>query len=375
MKSFTYVVLVLLLSFTACKEPFNPEVVAGNNNFLVVEGCINTGGGFSRISVSRTLNLQESVRFRPEGGAILTIEGEDNSKVEGVSDANGQATLATFNLNPAMKYRLRIRTSDGKVYLSDFVESKLSPAIDKIGWKIENGGMQIYANTHDSANNTRYYAWTYDETYEVISPYPSYIELRNNRLVERDPSINISRCWINGRSSEILIASSAKLSKDQITESPLVFLKGNSAKISERYSINVYQQALTKDAYEYLLNMKKNTEQIGGIFDPQPSEISGNLHCVSDPAEVVIGYISAGSISQKRIFITRNDKPSGVEWTYNQGCRQENTARDSAAHFANGNLFIEEFMDLRGFRVSFAEAHCIDCRLRGSNVKPAFWPN
>jgi hypothetical protein len=69
------------------------------------------------------------------------------------------------------------------------------------------------------------------------------------------------------------------------------------------YTINVTQYALTKEAYEYWDNLKKNTEKIGSIFDPQPFADFGNIHCISDPDEPVIGFISACSTSQKRLYI------------------------------------------------------------------------
>ena len=71
--------------------------------------------------------------------------------------------------------------------------------------------------------------------------------------------------------------------------------------------------------------MKKNTESLGTIFDAQPSEIKGNIYSASDPAEPVIGYISATTIEEKRIFIEQADLDG---WQFTQDCPSYRIAND-----------------------------------------------
>ncbi len=70
-----------------------------------------------------------------------------------------------------------------------------------------------------------------------------------------------------------------------------------------RYSILVKQYALTPDAFNFYQNLKTNTEQLGSIFDAQPSEISGNIHNVNNANEPVIGYMSITNVQSLRIFV------------------------------------------------------------------------
>ena len=42
--------------------------------------------------------------------------------------------------------------------------------------------------------------------------------------------------------------------------------------------------------------MQKNAESLGSIFDEQPTQITGNIHSVTNPSEQVIGYVSAGTV-------------------------------------------------------------------------------
>ena len=51
----------------------------------------------------------------------------------------------------------------------------------------------------------------------------------------------------------------------------------NEDRFTVLYSIQVQQRALSKEGYEYYLNVQQQNEEMGGIFTPQPSEIQGNI--------------------------------------------------------------------------------------------------
>jgi len=375
MRSLNILISLLWLSLFACKDPYTPEVDDYNKNLLVVEGYIHIGGS-TTIRLSRTLDIAYKSAVAPETKAQVAIETAGGEIVAGgMSNAQGACVLNTVNLSTSKHYRLRITTSKGKIYQSEVLTCKVTPAIDSLNFRIENGGFQVYANTHDNSNNTRYYTWDFDETWEIRSPYPSSFEVKDNQIVYRDPSINISRCWLNGNSSRILLGTSERLVADKISQAPLIYIKGNDEKVLEMYSILVRQYAITKEAYLYLDNMRKNTEQIGGLFDPQPSELKGNIVCVSDPAETVIGFISAGTVVQKRLFISRADKPAiSRDWMFQHSCERFFVKDENI--LSSGNLIIEKSVNDKGESgYNVATRTCIDCRFRGSNIKPSYWPN
>src|SRR5690606_31048582 len=157
--------------------------------------------------------------------------------------------------------------------------------------------------------------------WEVNSTYGSTMEYLNGKLIPRNPDVNIKYCWASANSSSILIANSERLAEDKITLMPIAYVAGNSEKLAHLYSILVKQYALTKEAYNYNEMMKKNTEKIGGIFDSQPSELKGNIICVSNPKENVIGWISAGTVTERRLFIGEEDKPkTSNDWMFSLSC-------------------------------------------------------
>ncbi|HET6995674.1 MAG TPA: DUF4249 family protein, partial [Chitinophagaceae bacterium] len=118
--------MLMLIGFS-CRQVYEPSVVSASLNYLVVEGVLNAGGATS-IHLTRTSKL-DSNGFRPELNAQVQVEGKDNSVRSLLSAGNGYYSSANLNLVLNTDYRLRIRTSNGKEYLSEFVTARLTPAI------------------------------------------------------------------------------------------------------------------------------------------------------------------------------------------------------------------------------------------------------
>jgi hypothetical protein len=376
------IIFLVLSCAGACKEAYDPPVISTNHSFLVVEGFINSGPDSTVIRLSRTAKLNDAAAPAPETGATVTIEGSDGSTYL-IQEISPGKYSHPFLLNPGIQCRLHIVTSAGKEYRSDFVPIKTSPPIDSINWKQVPEGIEIYANTHDPQNASTYYLWNYSETWEFHSVYFSQFEYDPvlDTLVPR-PVDTFYYCWQGDLSNNILLGSSQKLAQDVIYEAPLVMVPQNSWHISVEYSILVRQYVLTADAYNFWLNLQRNTEQIGSVFSPQPSEIKGNIHSLSDSTEQVVGYISAGTLSEKRLFITPDQIPNWTGGEYPNACYKVHlTAIPDSLQFFLGpqNTYIP--IGLADKQPLFppliydiAEKPCVDCTQTGTNHKPDFWP-
>ena len=377
----------VIVWFGSCKDIYQPHIEAKTTGLLVVEGFINTGQGPTSIRLSRSSDLQ-TTSFNPEFSAQVSVEGEDGSNFILDAAGNGVYSNAQLVLNSGTKYHLHIRTADGKEYASDYSPVKNTPPIDSITWQRENDGVRIYANARDPQDSTKYYQWKYEETWEIHSAFYTSIKyirdtIRTNAVIDlvyRRPDLNpdttLYRCWSTSNSSSIILGSTEKLTSD-VVYLPVQYIEPHSEKLSVLYSINLRQYAISHDNYLFLQKMKKNTEQLGTIFDPQPSEISGNIHCLTDPTETVIGFIEATQEQVRRVFISNSQFP---DWGYNPGCvaviRDNNL--DSIKKYAS-DLYptIPESLDPFGGIVKFFatnDENCMDCTLRGVSQKPSFWP-
>jgi hypothetical protein len=365
--------IILLLSLAACRQTYEPPIIASPPNYLVVEGFIENNGTDSTVfTLSHTVKL-DSNTFTPEPGATVTVEGSDNSAYTLGEMGNGNYGAALTSLNGATTYRLHILTTGGKQYASDYVPLVFDPPIDSINWvRLDNAsyqGVRIYTNTHDPQNNTHYYRWKYQECWEFHSPFESaYNYVPGQGVVPLDPITDFV-CWRYHNSTDIVLANSTQLAQDVIYEAPVVFLPLNSQQLSVRYSILVTQYALTEDAFSWWQILQKNTEQIGSLFGVQPSANTGNIHCLSDTAEQVLGYVGGGNSRSQRIFIT-NDQV--LPWDYNSGCVTMSTNSENF-----GDLWTQGYLPyyiIQGSGTTvYAFKVCIDCTLSGTNIRPSFW--
>lgn len=386
MNSRNYIWLILLpLVLVSCKERFEPNLPVEPQGYLVVEGFINAEGP-SQIKLSRSTAIDEDQTLKAELNASIAIEGDDNSSFLLSGLADGIYSAPALPINPSQKYRLRIRTIDAKEYLSDFVEVKITPAIDSVSWLQENNGVQVYVNTHDPLNKTTYYRWDYDETWEIHSAYVASFKLdridpaTGQRIIREinasDPPIYT--CWKYDTATTILLGSSAKLENDIIYRQPIVFMPRMDERIGVRYSIQVRQYALDKEGYEFMEQMKKNTESLGTIFDPQPSALRGNIRCTSHPDELVIGYVHATTVAQVRMFLSRSQL-AGQGFSIYSICESidvPNNQDSLRLHIPNGWPYEGIYGNAGGGIIAYkvSSERCVDCTSRGGkNVRPSFW--
>ncbi len=370
---------LVLLFFAGCKVPYDPPVNSSGTHYLVVEGFINSNGVPTNIKLTRTRNItsRNTASYITETGAHVVIEDNQNNEYPLYETGNGNYS-AEYNLNTSNKYRLHIITKDQTEYLSDFVPCKESPPIDTIGWKFKDSNIQIFANTHDPANNTTFYRWNYTETWEFHSQYYSTLIYNAATKKVNIRTVPVYVCYDTQNSTNILLGSSAKLKEDVIYQAPLVLIPNHDKRIDVLYSIMVTQYALDSAGYNYWNAMKGNTENVGSIFDSQPNQTTGNIHCVTNSSEQVIGYIGAGSSQHERIFISNLDMPAG--WTQRKSCEEKYVTvhPDSLDFYFGGNLYIPYSSDPPFSQAPIgyfaATSTCVDCTLSGSSDKPSFWP-
>lgn len=366
--------ILCICFFCSCREEYHPPLTATDKAFLVVEGFLNMGSGPTNIRLSQTTRLSENVQVKPLDGAQLLVEGRDNSVRSLLNQAAGTYYAPSLGIRAGMEYRLLITLPDGRKFRSEYVRAKETPPIDSITWQRNEKGVEVQVSAHDASNSTRYYRWEYEETWEIRSRYFAAYKYDAPRVVARDPiNENIYNCWRTQSSPSVLTGSTTQLDADVVLRKPLLLIPNASEKLSVRYSILVKQYAVDQKGYEFFQAMRKNTESLGSIFDAQPSEVRGNIQSVSDPADIVIGYITASSVTEKRIFISNSQVQ---DWGYSMNCITFEVANhpDSFKKYYPGLMPYEARGDgpsIVGYYS--ADPSCVDCTLRGTNIKPLFW--
>jgi hypothetical protein len=382
---FSYIIPLCFVLVTSCIESYPPPIINEEVNFLVIDGSVNSADGSAEVKLSRAIPLSSTEPAPSEGNANVQLEDNDGNVYSLPETSKGVYSQSNLPLDATKQYRLYVRTSTNTEYRSDFVSIKQTPPVDSVHWtpSYNPEGIEILINTHDDSKNTRYYQWIFEETYEYEAPFYSY--LRYNRaadVVEEIPSDEMTfRCWRTLPSQKILIASSDKLSQDIIYNFPITFIPTGSQKTIIKYSILVKQRALSRQAYDYWLNLQKTTENLGSLFDPQPGQVTGNIHNVTDPSAPALGYFDVGVVQEKRLFVDGKTLPDELRSYKDLGfCRKDDTVFVAVEPFISSLKSSDEIVDaLYGngtvpYAYTFSSFECTDCRYQGgTTTKPPYW--
>ena len=163
------------------------------------------------------------------------------------------------------------------------------------------------------------------------------------------------------------------------------YLEGINIQIYILYHSNlliiyIYTQALTyqplkykhllrlrKEAYEYFKNIQRNIEQTGSIFSPIPTEVRGNIVCVSDPKEWVLGYVDVTSTTIMKRFMP--ELRDFYETSYD-------CAKNILTGMALDGYTYYIYSGAPTVPNRYAPFRCVDCTYdgRGTKNKPSWWP-
>jgi hypothetical protein len=377
-KNLTIAILFLL---NGCVEPYLPTTIVSDYDYLVVDGFL-IGNDSTHIKLSRTQTVGDPIAGEGERNALVEVQAEHGNRYRLLEMENGLYVAPPLDLYASEKYRIYIQTDDSHEYYSDYVALKPSPSVDSVTWEqnLDGDFVQFNIFSHDPQNNTHYYLWTYDETFKYTSVDYSVYYYENGMMVPRLSSDEIYNCWKTNNNNNIFLYTSTSLAEDVVHDYELLRIPQYSRKLYFGYSILVKQYALTEEAYDYWLLTKSNSENLGTMFDPMPSQALGNIKCISNPAELVIGYFTATSVEKKRVFINRGNLAGPTTRLYDplEPCPLQIfplegiSAQSLVGKLVGDRIYDPITLELLGYEVYPAE--CVDCRLKGGVLqKPDYW--
>jgi len=374
--------------FSACITPFAIGEIDTYGGTLVIEGDIILNGTTKvYLSESRALDSGKPFVYITDAQVfILSEHGETyTSTVVAEPYTSPYYLIDTKDFPIDRAYFLSVFLRDGTQFISDPITPLVTPDIDSIEFEVQEPqtAVDFFVTTYATQNSSPYFRWSFTEDWEFTSIYDPnvYYNIGTNGLYPYSSfnKPNIYYCWNQSKSSDILVAKTDHLDNNIVYRQFIHTIDNKSDKISYLYSMELQQMSISEEAYIYWDNMRKNTQEIGGIFSPQPSEVLGNIRAVrvdGKPTPKVLGYISAGTLSTKRIFVDEEEL----------GIHQQTLICDRRAGYSSERFSLYQ-MGYRPLMASIDEElgiseewwtplFCIDCTKRGGTKnKPPFWPN
>ena len=289
MKKTTYLLLILLM-LASCVEEFKiPQTVSDEyKSEVVVQGRI-LAGETSVIYVSYTTPFGEEDMAPIVRDAEVTIIGENGyrSEMAEYEPLNTCYIIDTRELPTDTQYAIEVKL-DGETYQSEFLTIVDSPDINEVTYQKQKEGISIHVTTLAEAGQARHYMWSYEEDWEIhaeldIIRMANVIPYYSNRIYTfENPDVNpYYYCWSHTTSRNVNLYSTNELDGNTVKDVKLMEIPISDVRLSYIYSILVKQWSLSESAYIYYNTLEKYTESGGSLFAPMPSEIQGNVTCVS----------------------------------------------------------------------------------------------
>lgn len=376
-----------------CREPFEVNVPAGNS-LLVVSGMITDDPGPYTIKLSRSNSLQ-STDFPSETGASVIIESRSGASEVLEEQEDGLYTTSPNGIQGQVgeEYRLRIQTSDEATYESTWQLLKQSPPIDSVYFEYqerptEEGtlqGLQTFLDTQQPGDNTGYFRYEWIETWTYDADLPAmFTYLGNDNRISFPAK---KTCWIDQPSTTLSIATSERNVNGIVSRHPILYVSTETTRLRIKYSLLVRQYALDQQEYLFWKGIEETALTSGTLFDKQPQSIVGNLFRVNSE-EPVLGYFSASTVSEKRIFMVRSDLPENtpVDQTLSDLCfggqvfieKSPSSEEEIFELLDKGAVFFDWVVTPGAGIVGyiFTTPICSDCTVQGgSTERPEYWPD
>ncbi|MQP25465.1 DUF4249 family protein [Flavobacterium sp. LMO8] len=383
--------VVILVACNACTEPYALQS-SNYQNYLVVEATLTNGLKKQEVKLTRTYRLEER-EPTAEQNATVKVFGDDGSVFLFEEENEKYVSVDEFEPLPNVAYRLEIETENGKRYIST---EQILPSISELESVVAirktndlgTDGVEIQANSFDPTNSSKFYRFTFEETYKVIVPYWSPNKLTFNP----DNSITISlrdnpetrTCYSNDKSRTIILENTINFQEDRILNFPVHFIPQSDYKIANRYSILVSQYIHNATSFEFYKILKSISEEGSNLSQVQPGLIPSNVTCIEQPNEIVVGLFDIATVSSVRIFFDYEDVfPGELSPEYPYTC--EITEFDSSCFgitcpasgfnalknaYQTGKLI---FYQNNGPYYKMVKPVCGDCNSFSSNIIPSFW--
>ena len=309
------VYILLLIGLISCIDPLD-YFTKREEKLLVVEGFITTEPGPHSIILTlsaRYGTYADGIIQRVQNAQVIIRDSDGQITELAEARLGGYETPADFKAVIGKSYSLQIVVPGGKRYFSLpekalpaipidtlYAMYKRLPSADPVSFV---SGAEIWSKFSDPKGERNYYMWRLDGTYIIKTHPENYFDPINFVPAPKDCC---ATCWINEiNNSGLNILSDFNLDGNMVNW-PVAFIEDDGGRFMEKYLVNVKQQSLTKEAYQFFNVLNNQLSISGNIFDPPPATIRGNIISIDNPDESTIGFFRVSDVSNYSIYVERS---------------------------------------------------------------------
>jgi hypothetical protein len=341
MKRFLYSFLVLLVG--ACIDPLN-VVVPIPEKQLVVDGLITDKPGPYQVKLfySNTLNGGTLSPFQLVAKATVSVTDNlgKTAIFYQVSPGVYQTKVNEIQGEVGKTYFLTIKTENGKEYKSS------TQTLTK-GGEIVNAYFEFEANGWPTGKKGKYadalnvfidaqgdqkenlFRWHWTTTYKAFThpelrtmstrsgdvPFPDpcsgYVLQSGSMVKVGDCSCCV--CWPYIHSTVAVVSDNRFVTNNTFKKQDLGKIPATAMQFFDKYYIEIEQFSLSPEGYDFWRLVAKQQSGSTDLFQPNAIKIKGNMECVTDANEKVLGFFGVSGVVAKSLFIDRSEVPHKLE--------------------------------------------------------------
>lgn len=321
-KKIGLIILTGFIFFASCTEIYTPKIDSGAQA-LVVEGLItNETGPFTiKLSKANLYNSKSTVSYITR--AKLSISDNLNQTFTLTDNGNGNyITPDNFKPKIGITYTLHIETVNGNIYESKPQELMAPQSYDSI--------YGIHANNQYIGLDNQ--LKTVIGSNIVLDMFKSVAISDSFPLCRFSPTITVQyeywepsdsawfwnhKCW-----KSIPLDDTENITEDK-SHSASAYITGHflcftpvlmegygmaepTGLVDTHFYLRINQYTINRDTYDFYTEANKQLTTSGKIFDPITSQLKGNLSCINNPSETVLGFFEVSSITRSAIVIYQN---------------------------------------------------------------------
>ncbi len=380
--------LVQALLCPGCVERYYPEDDNLYTGILVVNAHLSDQTGLQTITISRSDRLIYP-KYVPESSCSVEVENQEGQRItfEEIEPGDYAGHVPAEFIRQDALYRLLLVTSDGNRYESEYTKMHPAPGIDAVYFELESqptsdplvniDGIRFYIDFEVDPDAAEFMRWELIETYEFRNPnHLGFIYSYDRVLKPLPDSLADRQCWITGHVNSIFTLNAGNLGGEDFKFMPFHFVSNETQRLSYGYSLKVRQYALDEPVFRYWDELKKNSQEMSGMYDRQPSFTPSNICNCEDPEERILGFFSVSGVTEKRVFV---QDVAGLKKYDVQFCTPyPEIPRLRYMMTADLPVYISEARNPETGRTHRGETvqECLDCRVRNgsSGDPPDYWP-
>jgi hypothetical protein len=302
-------------------EWFDPEIPP-TSGYIAIEGLFTNREGSHQIKLSRSVSHGSEFTFNPVTSATVYIEDSFGNRIDFTEQDHGRyLTLQDAVGVVGGSYTLTIETAEGEVYRSDPQVMEPPIVVDsmEVAWEVKEiyaagndgettlqqvEGVDLFAEVH--SNNNSFPKVRFETillVQYVLSEYgedPDFLFCRVKKNIDENVNITLLP---QGTSSGSAVYHNVGFVKRVFPINPPEFLLFRG--INRRIVI-LRQYSLNQESYSYYKELRNQLEAEGTLFDPMPSQLKGNIRCVTDPSKKALGFFEVSSIHSES-FVLSNE--------------------------------------------------------------------